>query len=61
MSRSVCCGCVMAFSAACQRHMMVQFCHDIGSINNLFCMCFLPRQEANDEHIGRLARMSVSG
>ena len=38
---------VMAFSAACQRHMMVQYCCDSGSTNKLFSMCFLPWQEAN--------------
>ena len=26
MRWSECCGCVMAFSAACQRHMMGQYC-----------------------------------
>ena len=26
MSWSECCGCAMAFYAACQRHMMVQYC-----------------------------------
>ena len=36
MSWSECCGCVMAFSAACQRHMMVQYCCGNGSTNKLF-------------------------
>ena len=30
-----------AFSAACQRHMMVQYCCGSGSTNKLFCKCFL--------------------
>ena len=34
------------FSAACQRHIMVQHCS--GSTNKLFCMCFLILQEANE-------------
>ena len=29
------------FYAACQRHMMVQYCCDSGITNKLFCMCFL--------------------
>ena len=29
------------FYAACQRHMMVQYCCDSGSTNKLFCMYFL--------------------
>ena len=37
----------MAFYAACQRHMMVQYCCDSGITNKLFCKCFLLRQEAN--------------
>ena len=41
-------GCVMAFYAAWQRHMMVQYCCGSGSINKLFCMCFLLLQEANE-------------
>ena len=41
MSWSECCGCAMAFSAACQRHMMVQYCCGSGSTHKLFCMCFL--------------------
>ena len=36
MSWSQCCGCVMAFSAACKLHMMVQYCCDSGSTNKLF-------------------------
>ena len=36
MSWSECCGCVMAFYAACQRHMMVQYRCDSGSINKNF-------------------------
>ena len=35
MSRSECCGCAVAFYAACQRHMMVQYCHGSGSTNKL--------------------------
>ena len=38
---------VMAFSAACERHMMVQYCCGSGSTNNLFCRCFLLLQEPN--------------
>ena len=38
----------MAFYAACQRHMMVQYSCDSGSTNMLFCKCFLPLQEANE-------------
>ena len=41
MSWSECCGCAMAFYAACQRHMMVQYCCGSGSTNKLFCKCFL--------------------
>ena len=48
MSWSECCGCAMAFSIACQRHMMVQYSCGSGSTNKLFCMCFLLRQEANE-------------
>ena len=33
--------CVMAFSAACQCHMMVQYCCDSGITNKLFCKCVL--------------------
>ena len=40
-------GCVMAFSEACQRHMMVQYCCGSGNTNKLFCRCFLLCQEAN--------------
>ena len=29
------------FSAACQRHMIVQYCCDSGSTNKLFCKCFI--------------------
>ena len=47
MSLSECCGYVMVFSAACRRHMMVQYCWGSGSANNLFCRCFLLWQEAN--------------
>ena len=33
----------MAFSAACQRHMMVQHCCcDSGSTNKLCCKCSMP-------------------
>ena len=48
MRLSECCGCVMAFSAACQRHMMVQYCCGSGSRNKLICRCFLLLQEANE-------------
>ena len=48
MSWSECCGCAMAFYAACQRHMMVQYCCGSGSTNKLFYKCFLLRQEANE-------------
>ena len=48
MSWSECCGCVIAISAACQRHMMVLYCCGSGSTNKLFCMCFLLLQEANE-------------
>ena len=41
MSLSECGGGVMCFSAACQWHMMVQYCCDSGSKNKLFCKCFL--------------------
>ena len=40
--------CVMAFSAACQRHMIVQDCCDSGSTNTLFHRFFLLLQEANE-------------
>ena len=50
MSWSECCGCAMAFYAACQWHMMVQYC--CGSTNKLFCneckfrfFLFTPRLE----------------
>ena len=49
MSWSEFCGCVMNFSDACQRHMMVQYCCGSGSTNKLFCICFLLYQEANEE------------
>ena len=48
MTWSKCCGCVMAFPAACQRHMKVQYCCDSGSTNKPFCKCFLLSQEANE-------------
>ena len=32
--------CVMAFSAACQRHMMVQYCCGSGSTNKLFVSAY---------------------
>ena len=35
MSCSECCGCVMAFYAASQRHMMVQYCCGSGSTNKI--------------------------
>ena len=41
MSWSECCWCAMALYAACQRHMMVQYCCGSGSINKLFPKCFL--------------------
>ena len=41
MSWSECCERDMAFSAACQRHMMVQYRCCIGSTNKLVCQCFL--------------------
>ena len=44
----MCCGCVMAFSAACQQHMMVQYCCGNGITNKLFCMCFILRQETHE-------------
>ena len=47
MSWNECCGCVVAFSAACHRYMMVQYCCDSGSTNNLFCKCFLHWQKTN--------------
>ena len=31
MRWSECCGCAMAFYAACQRHMMVHYCCGSGS------------------------------
>ena len=40
MSWSECCGCAMAFCAACQRHMMVQYCCDSGSTNMLSASYF---------------------
>ena len=48
MSWSECCGCAMAFYAACQRNMMAQYCCGSGSTNKQFFMCFLHRQEANE-------------
>ena len=39
---------MMAFYAACQRHMMLQYCCGSGSTNKLFIRCFLLRQEANE-------------
>ena len=36
MSWSGCCGCAMAFSAACQRYVMVQYCCGSGSTKKLF-------------------------
>ena len=47
MSWSECCRCV-AFSAACQRHIVVKYFCDSGSSNKLFCKCFLLCQEANE-------------
>ena len=48
MSWSECCWGVMAFPAACQRRMMVQYCCSSGSTNKLLCKCFLLLQEANE-------------
>ena len=31
--------CAMAFFAACQRHMIAQYCCVSGSTNKLFCTC----------------------
>ena len=36
MSWGECCGCTMAFCAACQRHVMVQYYCGIGSTNKLY-------------------------
>ena len=36
MSWSECCGRAMALYAACQLHMMVQYCCGSGSTNKLF-------------------------
>ena len=36
MSWSECFGCAMVFYAACQRHMMVQYCCGSGSITSYF-------------------------
>ena len=45
MSWSECCGCAIAFYAACQRHMMVQYCCGSGSTNKLFlCASFFDRK-----------------
>ena len=38
----------MAFYAACQQHMMEQYCCGSGSTNKLFCVCFLHSQKANE-------------
>ena len=48
MSWSESCGCVIASLAACQRHMMVQYCCGSGSTSRLFCTCFMLLQEANE-------------
>ena len=48
MSWSECCGCAMAFYAACQPQIMVQYCCGSGSTNKLFYRCFLLCQEANE-------------
>ena len=40
--------CAMAFYAACQWQMMVQYCCGSGTTNKLFCMCFLLWHEANE-------------
>ena len=48
MSWSECCVCMMAFSAECQRHMMVWYCCGSGSTNKLFCRCFIIYQEASE-------------
>ena len=39
---------VITFHAACQRHMMAQYCYDSGSSNKLYCKSFLLLQEANE-------------
>ena len=38
----------MAFSAACQQHMMMQYCCDSTCTSKLFCMYFLLLHEANE-------------
>ena len=45
MSMSECNGCVMAISAACQRHMVVHYCCGSGSTNKLSCRCFYFNKE----------------
>ena len=41
MSLNEFCGCAMDFSAASQRHMMVQYCRGSGSTNKLFYHYYL--------------------
>ena len=41
MSWSEYCGCAMAYHAACQRHMMAQYCCGSGSTNKVFCKYFI--------------------
>ena len=48
MSWSECCGYLMAYYAAFQQHIIVQYCCGCGSTNKLLCMCFLLRQEVNE-------------
>ena len=48
MSWSECCGYAVAFYAACERHMMVQYCCGSGSTNKLFCeSSYLDRKPMN--------------
>ena len=45
MNFNECCGCVMTFSAACQWHMMEQYCCYSGSTNNYFaCASYFDRK-----------------
>ena len=43
-----CCEKVMAFSVACQRHRMVQYCYESGITNKQFYMCLLLCLEAKE-------------
>ena len=38
----------MAFYAAFQEQLMVQYCSGSGSTNKLYCTCFFLLQEANE-------------